>query len=207
MFDHVQRYVNALMSRDVYDEPKSDHHDRNAREAVIEFCKDLPLNSAVELGCGAAPALDALREIGVEETLGVTLGHEAPSHKVLRKDMHFTQLKNDSYDIVVARHALEHSYMPLIMLMEMHRISKQYALVVVPQPTQLMIEWKNHYSVLTDPMWRQLFKLAGWEVVKYDEATVFRRLGEEDDVEYRYLLKIREDSDETVYNGSKRRNR
>ena len=152
-----------------------------------EFLKDLDFKTVVELGSGLAPLLDIL--VGWDKkTLAVTLGNEnIKKHKVLREDMHFTSIADESYDLVISRHSLEHSYMPLILLMEMHRISKKYGLVIVPMPTEEMVDWQNHYSVFDDRTWRRLFEISHWKVIRFADNKYFGRT-KDDLLEYRYLL-------------------
>jgi len=182
-FKHIEK-----LQQSIYNEPWSPHHAAAARDAVIEFLKPLDFESVVELGCGTAPCLDAVLELGNKRTLGVTIGHENNKHEIIRDDMHFTDLPDNSFDIVIVRHALEHSPIPLILLMEMARISKRWALVIVPTPTEPMIEYQNHYSVFDSKVWEQLFKIAGWKVLKFKEINYFFRPDKTWDAEYRYLL-------------------
>jgi len=171
---------------DVYDEPQSSQHTNSARETLEEFCNNLDIRRAVELGCGTAPSLNWLKEHG-KETLGVTMGHETSLHEVLREDMHFTSINDQSYDLVIARHVLEHSPMPLILLMEMRRISRKYALVTVPFPDEWAIKHRNHYSVFDDINWRWLFELSGWKVTNFKNANYYNE-PDHPFYEYRYLL-------------------
>jgi hypothetical protein len=50
----------------------------------------------------------------------VSLGAEDCDHPVVHEGMHFSGLANGGAAVVIARHILEHSPMPLLMLMEMH---------------------------------------------------------------------------------------
>jgi 2-polyprenyl-3-methyl-5-hydroxy-6-metoxy-1,4-benzoquinol methylase len=185
-YQNFEKHISKL-TQDIYNEPSSSQHTNASKELIEEFCKDLIFDSVVEFGCGTAPILDEMKKMG-KKTLGITLGGEVVDHEVLREDMHFTTVADSSFDMVVARHVLEHSYMPLILLMEMRRVATRHALVVVPVPDERMIEWRNHYSALPKENWEWLFKLSRWEVLKFKEAVL---LQEEHYTykEYRYLLK------------------
>lgn len=128
--------------------------------------------------------LDRLAELGVE-TRGVSLGAESCDHPVLHEDMHFSGIANGSVDLVVARHIVEHSPMPLLLLMEMHRLTARYALVVVPCDDVIWVEWHNHYSVFGKPLWNKLFARAGFRVVAEEDGPL-----EPDSTEWRFLLEV-----------------
>ena len=181
----IEKYLERLKTQ-IYNEPRCEHHTKASIEVVNEFCGDLIFDSVIELGCGNAPILDEMKKMG-KKTLGVTLGGETSDHEVLREDMHCATVADSSFDMVVARHVLEHSPMPLLLLMEMRRIAVKYALVVLPEPTRLSIDYPNHYSVFRKRLWEKLFGLAGFKVVRYKKARYYF-----EDVwfyEYRWLLK------------------
>jgi len=186
-YDNFFRHIGKF-SQNIYDQLPSPHHTKAANSAMAELLEGLEINSAVELGCGSAPCLDYLKEHGVK-TLGVTIGKEDCNHEVLREDMHFSTIPDGSYDLVIARHALEHSPIPLILLAEMRRISKNYAIVIVPTLTQRMVNYTNHYSVFPDFVWERLFVLSGWAIKKFRAENYFFDPDKTWDSEYRYLLK------------------
>lgn len=182
---HYQRLLN-----NVNRELASPHHTNAAQEAVRDFCVGLDFESVVELGCATGPVLEAMKKMG-KKTLGVTLKDEPNNNRVTRQDMHFTNIPDHDFDMVVARHVLEHSPMPLLLLMEMHRITKRYALVILPTPTMRMITtWKDHYFVLPKAQWEKLFAIAGFEVVKFKTAKYLEYEKDKWDEEFRWLLKI-----------------
>lgn len=180
-FRWIDRYLDQL-AEDVYHEVPTPHHTAAANETVERMVEGLGITSALELGCGAAPMLDRLAEMGIE-TRGVTLGAEPCDHPVLHEDMHFSGIPNASADLIVARHIVEHSPMPLLLLMEMHRLSARYALVVVPCDDLVWVEWHNHYSVFGKPMWNKLFTRAGFRVIAEEDGPL-----EPDSTEWRFLL-------------------
>jgi len=186
-YDNFTRHISKF-SESIYNEPPSPHHTRAAREAMAELLEGIEVNSAIEFGCGSAPCLDYLKEQG-KETFGITFGKEECNHPVLREDMHFTSLPDQSYDLAIARHVLEHSPIPLILLAEMRRIARNYAIVIVPTPTPRMVNYTNHYSVFPDFVWERLFVLSGWAIEKFRAENYFFDTSQVWDSEYRYLLK------------------
>ena len=182
-----QHYQKLL--RHSFLELASPHHTRAAVEAISEIVAPITeIESAVELGCGTAPCLDELKKMS-KKTLGVTMLQEPINHEVLRRDMHFSGLEDASYDLVIMRHALEHSPMPLMMLMEVHRISKKYALIIVPVPNRRMIfTWADHYSVFEKETWEKLFEAANFKIYTFKKVAYLEIAPGEWDQEYRFLL-------------------
>jgi hypothetical protein len=191
-YDNFTNHIKKF-SESIYNEYRSLQHEGAARGAMTELLEGIDFNSAVEFGCGTAPCLDCVKEQG-KQTLGITIGDEPCSHEVLREDMHFTSLPDQSYDLAIARHVLEHSPIPLILLSEMRRIAKQYAIVIVPTPTERMINYQNHYSVFSNIVWEKFFSLTGWSVLKFRAENYFfdgHPAVSVWDSEYRYLLKAK----------------
>lgn len=94
---------------------------------------------------------------------------------------------SDSYNQIIVRHVLEHSIMPFILLKEFKRVLKRRGelIVIIPEHTKEMINYLNHYSVLTKLGWERLFTKAGF-THEYLGSAVFNRLGY---VEHRYICR------------------
>ena len=188
-WSEIITHYNKLSENTVL-ELRSPHHDEAAVKVVKDFCTNLNIDSVIELGCGTAPMLDAFKELGVK-TCGVTLLEEPIDHEVIRKDMHLSGIETGAFDLVASRHSLEHSPMPLLLLMEMRRIATKYALIVLPIPNERMVNtWVDHYSVMDKTMWLKLFKLAGWRVSKFRTYKYLEYEEGEWDEEYQWLLEV-----------------
>jgi SAM-dependent methyltransferase len=104
----------------------------------------------------------------------------------LPDDMHsMTALAE--FDGVLAMHVLEHSPMPLYVLMLLHRALRAggYLYVAVPKPTRRFYAHRfGHFAVMADGQWRKLLKTAGFAVL-HSEAGKFgwRKRW----IEYRFL--------------------
>ena len=123
--------------------------------------------------------------------MGVNLGAELSKHNIIKEDMHFTTLKDKSYDLGILRHALEHSVMPYIMLLELKRIVRKYVIIVNPIYCKRMFEWQNHFSVLPKRMLVNLFEKAGFDVLRYKKSSYYLNEFGDWDKEHRFLLKIK----------------
>jgi hypothetical protein len=83
-------------------------------------------------------------------------------------DFHWLPHKDKSFDLVWARHALEHSPMPVFALMEWKRVSKKYLLIVVPETIPYMAEYEGHWTCLPEYGWRAIFRKTGLRIVKFE---------------------------------------
>lgn len=182
-YTYLDDYLSEI-ENDIYDEEPTAHHTAAAIDATHWTLSKIPFDTVLEIGCGSAPCLDELQVNG-KKTCGISMGSENVSHPTLRKDMQFTGLVENQFDLVVMRHVLEHSPMPLLLLMEVHRISKRYALVIVPCDHSRWIAWRNHYSVFSKQLWEKLFERAGWTIVAEQDAKFDN---DDNSYEWRYIL-------------------
>ena len=108
---------------------------------------------------------------------GVTIGEDYqaslrlhPRH-VYDADMTFLPFPPDSFDMAFCRHSLEHSPMPLLTLMELHRVTRRWLGLVLPSDEYWVVRGRNHYSLLPLPLWLWLLERSGWEVVDHTQMT------------------------------------
>ena len=95
-YDNFFKHIGKLREN-VYVELPCPHHTAAAREAAEEFLKDLGIQTAVELGAGAAPTLDILKEWGVQ-TMAVTLQNEP-----IKYQKHTVHVREHEYMLQVRR--------------------------------------------------------------------------------------------------------
>lgn len=79
-------------------------------------------------------------------------------------DMHWIPVAAEAYDLVYASNVFEHSLMPMFLMAEFTRISRQYLLMVCPNfPFTMLTHWcAVPYSVLLT--WFHAF---GWRIVRF----------------------------------------
>lgn len=162
-------YMNRL-SQDVYAQPTDPGHMKLGTQA-IETLVSIPegIENVLDVGCGQGAFKKVFEEMGIDWT-GVTIGED---HAVCRGlglpvydfDMTFIDLPDNSYDLIFARHVLEHSPFPVITLMEWRRLCRGWLVVVAPAPHYWTFRGRNHYSVLERPQLIWLMDRAGWKVI------------------------------------------
>jgi SAM-dependent methyltransferase len=162
---------------DVYPEDPSPLHEQITRTMVQALLARHPLPAGarvLDVGCGQGLALELFGEAGLDAT-GITLGSDAAvcQGKGLNvREADFADLDFDdaSFDLVWARHALEHSVVPAFLLSEFHRLLKPGGVlyVEVPAPDTACAHETNpnHHSVLGKRMWLALIGRAGFAGVE-----------------------------------------
>ena len=139
-------------------------------ENIKEFVNDG--DKVLDVGCGHGYAMDVFKKYGAEPT-GITLHEDdlqkASKHDVRYMNMSFLDFEDGHFDIVWARHCLEHSIMPFLVLTEFQRVLKKggFMYVEVPAPDTVGINEldSNHYSVFGSRMWEYLMERAGFGIV------------------------------------------
>jgi SAM-dependent methyltransferase len=161
----------AILREDVYPQPMDTYHMRWTARAICliqPFLEDV--GSVLDVGCGVGYAEVWFKRIGITDYTGVTLGQDADvaqlrGRDVLDGDFHFLPWSAGDFDMVFSRHSLEHSPMPLIALMEWHRVAGRFLGLVLPNPDVWGWEGRNHYSVMRDTQAEFLLDRAGWNVI------------------------------------------
>ncbi len=174
-YTRIDKYIDELQD-DVYEQPTSDGHLESIHTTLNDWViSKNDVLDVVDFGCGRGESIEFLRAHG-RYAAGVTIGPDygwlvanRPHLQIVNEDMHFTSFADEATDLIFCRHALEHSYMPLILLKEFHRITKKYLIIVVP-PHTVGVVGDNHYSILNQAMWERLFDLAGFSITEYQSS-------------------------------------
>lgn len=191
-YSHINKFINKL-GNDIYPQPQDDGHSSLAVESIQTF---MPLtenvHSVLDLGCGEGFCQDFFS--GYEYT-GVCLHRDydvavSKGRNVFNIDYSFLPFEDDSYDFLYSRHSLEHSPMPLLTLMEWHRVSKRYLALVLPAPEFWRFSGKNHYFVLNRRQWENLFEVSGFSVTykNVKKMQMYKKDAGISTIEYWYLM-------------------
>ncbi len=155
-----------------YPEPVTDGHSMITSFSFGRIRDLLPINAEVlDVGCGQGPALDLFRKYGFQ-AIGIDVNEvnlaacREAGHFVYHMDQNQLTLQDNKFDLVWARHVLEHSPIPFWTLHEFHRVLKPNSIlyVEVPAPdTSCHHETNmNHYSCLTYSTWVSLIGRVGF---------------------------------------------
>jgi len=137
--------------------------DEELRKADVNFAStflDFKNKKILDVGCENGVILKHLKETFDCEINGVTLGNILEENKNFIKsaDMHELPFDDESFDIILTMHTLEHAISPYIALAEINRVLKTGGkiIVIMPEEGDVWTSVKQHYSTLT---FRQLFNL------------------------------------------------
>jgi SAM-dependent methyltransferase len=126
----------------------------------------------LDVGCGQGPALDLFRDKGYLSAVGITLNEEdvricrEKGHDVRKMDQSFLEFPDGSFDLLWARHVLEHSIFPYFTLTEFARLltpgGTLYLEVPAPETPCHHETNLNHYSVFGRCAWISLLGRCGF---------------------------------------------
>lgn len=170
-YKRFDRHITSLIA-DIYEQPPDEGHIEWAVSAVDKLAT-IPqnLHTVLDIGCGQGFMREYFEEVLGMVWSGITIGEDfaiakkAGIKQIYNIDMTFLPWDGPTFDLIFARHVLEHSPFPLISLMEWRRVCKGYLLLIVPAPDYWGFGGRNHYHVMTRPQLEFLLKRAGWDVI------------------------------------------
>ena len=157
-------FYNEL-KQDVYEQPDEEGRIGVSRD-IIASAPIQGLKTVLDVGCGQGYAQELF--IGMEY-IGITLSEKEHreavklGRAVLEMDYNLIRLGR-YFDLIFSSHALEHSPLPLLTLMEWHRVGRNL-LLIVPNPKHYGYIGRNHYSVSEPHQIRWWLRRAGWKVI------------------------------------------
>lgn len=167
-YGHLNIYLNQL-SEDVYPQPQDIGHTKLALDVFYKwFAPNDMGKSVLDVGCGDEAFMRPYFEQKGMEYTGIALKSTDPS--ILNMDFTFLDFPDEAFDVVFSRHSLEHSPMPIISLMEWHRVAKQFLCLILPNPKHYGWAGINHYSVMNEEQLAFLLKRSGWHVIWEDTS-------------------------------------
>lgn len=173
-YNKLGAYLEKLKN-EIYPEPESELHNDLTQKAIELFVEPAKkdIRNVLDVGCGQGIALKRFYDLEID-TVGITLGHEdfkvciEKGYDVRIMDQSFLDFESNTFDLVWARHCIEHSVMPLITLFEFNRVLKKgkYLYLEMPQAESIHVNNPNHYSLLGAKGWKHLLTKASFEVIK-----------------------------------------
>lgn len=112
--------------------------------------------AALCVGCRNGLELDRFRARGFEDVVGIDLFSQRPD--ILVMDMHDLTFADDSFDVVYASHALEHSYDVDRVAREIARVARAGAVVAVEVPVRVQASAADRIVFLGLDQLRQIFE-------------------------------------------------
>ena len=175
VLDKIWKYRELCLSH-VYSEPDTQMHQNVMDHMIPKFVNEYNLDETkkiLDIGCGQGYGMLKFNELGCTNVSGLTLSKEDADaarergFDVVEDDMSFQTAEDNTYDVLFARHSLEHSPYPLLTLLEFYRVLKPGGLAYIempsPQCTRLLEEYDNHYAIMGVRQWRALMTRAGFK--------------------------------------------
>lgn len=181
--DKFTKYQDFVYST-IYSEPDTPNfHTPLIQQAIDTFvpAMNLEYTSAIlDVGCGQGAFMHEMMLRGFLKLCGITYSLEdvaaceAKGFPAMREDFSDLSALDSSINLVWCRHALEHSPAPLFTLIEFNRVLKDggFLYVEVPAPNCDRVHEANpnHFSILGDRMWVNLFTRAGFKLKDYRQV-------------------------------------
>ena len=161
-YGNFEKHLHRLQAT-VYPENEIKYHTAITKAAIKSLVTPLAgkISDVLDVGCGQGPALAEFLEIGLK-AVGISLDDgdlkicREKGFSVSKQDMSFLEFPDNSFDLIWARHCMEHSPMPMVTLLEFERVARKgaYLYIEVPPDNSPHVENKNHYSMLSDEIGR-----------------------------------------------------
>lgn len=178
-FKEITRLVSFIdkIEKDTYPEAPSGIHSEITAKVLDVLLPKYRISTdarILDIGCGQGPALDILRDKGYASIVGITLNDEdvricrQKGHTVQKMDQSFLGFADGSFDVIWARHVIEHSIFPYFTLAEFARVlipgGLLYLEVPAPETSCNHETNPNHYSVLGIGAWTSLLGRCGFTI-------------------------------------------
>lgn len=174
-YARLQAFIEKRLKEDIYPEPIGEPHLSITTKVIGEYNNEIGLQNkyVLDVGCGQGLALEQFKALGAIAQ-GITFGEDLLVCKrkgldVEEMDMSFLEFSEGAFDLIWARHVLEHSLFPFFTLDGFYRVLRPggaiYVEVPAPDTSAHHETNKNHYSCLTRSTWLELFKRTGFQVV------------------------------------------
>ena len=174
-YQHFDGYLDSL-DQDIYSQPPDDGHTVWAKQTIRWLSMAIEGRGTVlDVGCGQGFCKPIFERRGWRWQ-GVTRGEDFiiahRNHLPVRDmDMTFLGFPDQSFNMIFARHVLEHSPFPLLTLMEWHRVARDMLVLVAPAPEHWGDRGRNHYMVLKKTHIKWLLERSGWKVLAEQDFT------------------------------------
>ncbi len=188
---HLQRLVDFCnkIKFETYPEGITELHSKITESNLNQLGSIMQLNQhskVLDIGCGQAVAKKYFDAFNCKP-IGITINQEdidacrQKGYDVRDMDQSFLDFADNTFDLIWARHVLEHSIFPFFTLHEFYRTLKTggIAYIELPAPDTAVNHQNNpnHYSVLTSNGWKSLMQRTGFTILHFSEFDIHLAAG------------------------------
>lgn len=147
---------------------------RLVHSGIYDYFKSNNSNKILVIGAGDGGEVKVLKEQGFD-VIGTTLHWSDKKFaknfydvELYIEDFHDMSFTRGTFDGIYSHHSLEHTISPLIALFEIKRVLKNSGriYITVPESGTGNETGIQHYSVLTETLWRHLLDIIGFKDIK-----------------------------------------
>ena len=139
--------------------------------------------------CGDGYWIKKLKEKGYKTT-GLDLCYENKELDIIKGDMHFTPYQDNEFDWIFCNQTWEHTIAPVILTIELNRITKLngFVFLTIPSENSQWVYDAQHYAVLPKQCVENIFLKCGFQLIKYSRVSE-RPSNSENDVMQVFLFR------------------
>ncbi len=186
-YRRLDEFIARRLREDIYPEIPDPGHLEITRRMIEHIAERWGLagRRVLDVGCGQGQALELFAAQGAVPT-GLTFGADFEECQrkgldVIEMEMSFLEFPEETFDLIWARHALEHSLFPYFTLVGLYTALKPGGLLYVEVPASDTCAQhqrnRNHYSCLTRSSWLSLFERTGFVVEESHDIHVQLKCG------------------------------
>jgi len=169
MINFTDKWNKALMIEN-YSLSQIPTDDCRLYDEVVSLIPSLA-KDILDVGAGSGYIVRELNKKGFN-AIGTTICKEdSETYGLINGDMHDLQWEDESFDVVIARHVLEHALSPRLAIREMHRVLRDKGLLIVGTPYNIegVEDGDNisHFYCFTPVQWISFVQLNGFDTLEY----------------------------------------
>jgi SAM-dependent methyltransferase len=194
-YELAKHHKKHQLPEDCLRMPSNELHQLLSKEFWQEIPKDF--HTILDVGCSDGYMVNFFQEsgkdaVGINDFLYPTdrLFIDEQKIKVYEMDMHCMKFAEGSVDAVWCRHTLEHSFAPLQVLYEIHRVLKDkgYLFAVLPPPPEPQEMYEGHWHQIPEYQFKYLLEVCNFDVIDI-RTTYFSYKKPHDNLEIRAICK------------------
>ena len=185
-FSSVERFIKFVSKAgtETNVEELSPLHSTISEDVISQVNEQFPPKDypkILDVGCGSGVALKKFTDRGYNP-VGITINSaeleicKNQGFDVFLMDQSFLDFEDGTFNIIWARHVIEHSLMPYYTLIEFKRVLKSDGMlyIEVPAPDTIFNHQNNpfHFSTLTRSAWKSLIERAGFVIINIFEIPI-----------------------------------